>query len=340
MGPRKTSKATPRTKADLETEIEQLKAQISSSNRMDPKSVEVLKTKETEVRKSVEGISVDKTIADISKVSLDISRALSAVSEQLVGKVQELETVSQAIEFEKSRLEELHGKDVVASGIQALLYDYDGKCVDLTEKIAAEKAAWAKEQANHALAVKERDAELAKARERERIDYEYTTSQKRKEEDNRFAEILRASERASKEKQEALEKNWALREEELAKRENELTDLRQKVNDFPAQLKAEVGREVAIVSNTLKKDFQHEKEMLKKDADAALALMTQEVKSLRTANTDQVATIAALQRELADAKSQVAAIANKALDSASGAFALDKLQSFAKNTENNGRSKA
>ena len=68
--------------------------------------------------------------------------------------------------------------------------------------------------------------------------------------------------------------------------------------------------------------------------------MTQEVKSLRTANTDQVATIAALQRELADAKSQVAAIANKALDSASGAFALDKLQSFAKNTENNGRSKA
>lgn len=340
MGPRKTSKTTSRTKADLENEIEQLRAQINSSNKMDPKSVEVLKVKEAEVRKSVEGISVDKTIADISKVSLDISRALSSVSEQLVGKVQELETVSQAIEFERSRLDELHGKDVVASGIQALLSDYDLKRSALSEKIADEKAAWEKEAASHTLSLKERDAELAKARERERIDYEYQTHQKRKEENDRFADLMRIAEVSNRNKQEELEKNWIAREEELAKREAELVDLRQKVSEFPAQIKSEVSREVAIVSNSLKKDFQHEKEILKRDSDAALALMTQEVKSLRAANSDHVATIAALQRELSEAKSQVAAIANKALDSASGAFALDKLQSFAKNTENNGRSKA
>lgn len=328
MAAKKTTAPT-RTKTDLENEIATLKMQINGSQGFDPKALEVAKAHDASVRKAVEGISVEKAVSEITKVTLDVSRSLSAVSEQLTAKVQELEDVSKAVELEQKRLEELHSKDVVASSIQSLLAEFDAKSSELAALIADKKAAWLKEEQAHNLSVKERDEQLLKDRKHEQTDYDYRTSQDRKLANDAFTEKVRLQEVQNRITQEDLTKSWALREAELKVNENAFIAAKAEIDAFPAKLKKEVDAAVAIATNSVKKDYLHEKEILRKDSDAVAALMTQKIATLEASNAAHLSTIQKLQSELAMANKQVSEIASKALESASGALALDRVSNFA-----------
>jgi colicin import membrane protein len=69
--------------------------------------------------------------------------------------------------------------------------------------------------------------------------------------------------------------------------------------------------------------------VLRKDAEAEKRLAALQVKTLEDAGTRQQAQIAALEKQLADAKQQVQDIAGKAIDGASGAKALSHINQIA-----------
>ena len=69
--------------------------------------------------------------------------------------------------------------------------------------------------------------------------------------------------------------------------------------------------------------------MLKKDAETEKRLATMQVNSLEESVARQQAQIAALEKQLADAKQQVQDIAVKAIEGASGAKALSHINQIA-----------
>ena len=117
-----------------------------------------------------------------------------------------------------------------------------------------------------------------------------------------------------------------MREEALKLREKELEDLRKQVADFPAALKKETDTAAAIAGNRVKSDWEMKFTLAQKDAETAQRVASMEIASLKETNAKQAQAILTLQTELNEAKRQVQAIAEKALESASGARALAEVQ--------------
>jgi len=141
-------------------------------------------------------------------------------------------------------------------------------------------------------------------------------------------------ERENREHQEGLTKDWADRETELKKRENELIELRQQVANFPEVVKKEVNAAVAIATNSVKKEYETKMVLSSKDAETAGKLAAQEATAL-------TATISKLNHQVDDLKVQleqahrdVKEISAKALDSASGRTTMEALQKVLEKEQN------
>jgi hypothetical protein len=178
----------------------------------------------------------------------------------------------------------------------------------------------------------ERDA-LEVARKRAEEEYTYDTQLQRKKEQDAFAEQLRQQAATERDRKEKLEKEWATREEALKLREKELEDLRKQVSDFPSVLKKETDTAAAIAGNRVKSEWEMKFTLAQKDAETSQRVSIMEIGSLKETNSKQAQAIQALQTELAEAKRQVQAIAEKALESASGARALAEVQGVIANRD-------
>src|SRR5207244_8249990 len=109
----------------------------------------------------------------ISTLSVQISKALSEVSESLIAEVQRLATVRDAVAFERAELDRLHKIDVASTALDILVQDYESKKQALEAETAAQRAAWDAEDKARERAEKEYDDNLKKQRQREIDEYEY-----------------------------------------------------------------------------------------------------------------------------------------------------------------------
>src|SRR5262249_26070068 len=132
--------------------------------------------------------------------------------------------------------------------------------------------------------------------------------------------------KANKDKQEALEKDWAHREAELKRREKELEDLRTQVANFPEVVKKEVNAAVAVATNSVKKEYETKIVLAAKDTETAQKLAAQEIGSMKAALEKANTQIGDLRTQLEQAHRDAKDIAAKALESASGRSAMEALQ--------------
>jgi predicted nucleic acid-binding Zn-ribbon protein len=137
--------------------------------------------------------------------------------------------------------------------------------------------------------------------------------------------VIRNQER---DRSEALSKSWAARDEELKKNEALFADLQKQVAEFPAKLKTETEKAASIAGNSVKRDYEHQFELLKKDSEVAAKMSANTIESLQTTIANQNSVITTLQAKLTDAEKKVETIATKALDAASGRQTLAELQSL------------
>jgi colicin import membrane protein len=316
------SRTTEQTKAAFE--------ELARKNRNKP----VLSSKEQEARSShakavltdVSSLTAESAVKKVTEAGLTINRTLAGINEQVMALVEELKQLDEAIKLKTEELSALHGQDIAASAIDVLVAEYDRK----KEELQAEMERLQKEIADtrtkfaQDLAA-ERDA-LEVARKRAEEEYTYGIQLSRKKEQDAFAEQMRVQAAAERDRKEKLEKEWAVREEALKLREKELEELRKQVADFPAVLKKETDTAAAIAGNRVKSEWEMKFTLAQKDAETAQRVASMEIASLKDTNTKQAQAIVALQTELNEAKRQVQAIAEKALESASGARALAEVQ--------------
>lgn len=288
------ARPTRRTKAEVQKEFAEGRAQVEQARQeASPKLEELTKLREAETRQGVEGVSVESVVQRVSELSLNISKALGALSEQMIEEVNRLVTVREAVEIEKRELQRLHQSDVAATALDQLVQEYAQKRQELEEEITAQRTTWEEELHATERERKEQEDNLKKQRQREIEEYEYKKALERKKSQDKYEE------------------------------------LRKEVQQFPERVQTEMDRVAAEATRQAEAHYEQQVLVLQKDAEAEKRLAELRIKSLESAVTQQAAEIATLHKRLDEAKQQVQDIAVKAIEGASGARALSHINEIA-----------
>ncbi len=328
--PKAAPNRAKRSKPEVEKEFKKLADEVSEMKESsNPKIDELSRLQESEIRREVEGISVESVVQTLSKLGLEVSKSLSELSGNLVAQVERLNAVREAVALETKEIERLHKIDIAATAIDHLVLDYQTQKQTLEAEISAQREAWAAEEIERDRNQKEFEDNLKKTRQREVEDYEYKKALERKKAQDKYDEDMRLLEKKNKEKQEDLEKKWSQRESALKEKEEEWTRLQKEVVDFPVRLKREIDAAVALAAKSAESKFEQQILLLKKDSEAEKRVSELQIKALQETASRQSAEIEKLQSKLEEAKRQVQEIAVKAIEGASGAQALSQINKIA-----------
>lgn len=328
--PTKPPVRAKRAKTEVQQEFAAIRRETEADRESaDPKAEGAGRLRAAEVRRAVEGTTVEGVVQGISGLGLEISKALADVSTKLVEEVEQLSAVREAVNLERVELERLHKIDVAATALDQMVQDYGHEKERLEAEIAAQRSAWEEETVNVERERKEQEEALKKARAREIEEYEYKKNLERKKAQDKYEEDQRLQEKKNKERQETLEKNWQQRETALKDQEQELLRLRKEAQEFPETVKTESDKAAVLAAKTAEQKFEQEILLLKKEAETEKRLASLQVKTLEDTISRQAAQIEALQKQVEEAKQQVQDIAVKAIEGASGAKALAHINQIA-----------
>jgi hypothetical protein len=203
------------TKNEILEAYNEALAQLQKSKTEAPKVV-----KEQEEKKAVVKAASENTesslVKNIAELKLTINSALDKVADALVAEQKKLSQITEAINIEQIRLEDLYQINAGADSLATLLLvqkqkkeqfeaEIDDKQQKASEEILAKKTAfetelnekkakWTKEQQEHDLAVKERDTLLQKERKREEEEYAYNIKTTRKKEQDIYLQLKESQE--------------------------------------------------------------------------------------------------------------------------------------------------
>jgi colicin import membrane protein len=319
-----------RSKADVQQDFLKIREEVAATREArNAKAEEAANLNEAEVRQAVDVLSVEGVAQRISALSIQISKALAAVSDDLIAEVQRLAIVREAVALERAELERLHKIDVAATALDQLAQDYDSKSQVLDAEMSTRRAAWDAELKARERAEKEYDENLKKQRQRETEEYEYKKTIDRKKAQEKYDEDMRTIEKKNREKQETLEKSWEQRERTIKEREEEYVRLQKEVSSFPSRLQSETERAASDATRQTEQRFEQQVLMMTKEREADRRLSDLQIKTLEEGVARQTAQMAALQKQLDEAKQQVQDIAVKAIEGASGARALSHVNQIA-----------
>ncbi len=326
----KTAPRPKRSKGEIEQEFSGIRDEVAAAREAaEPKREEQLRLREAAVRQAVEGITVEAVVQRISGLGLEVSKALADLSENLVQEVDRLGAVREAVALERAEIERLHKIDVAATALDQLVQDHARERERLGAEIAAQRAAWDEEVRQTERDRKEHEENLKKQRQREIEEYEYKKALERKKTQDKYEEDIKLLEKQNREKQEALEKSWQQREAVLKEKEEEFLRLRKESQEFPVRLQKEAEQAAAQAARSSELKNEQQFLLLKKEGEAEKRLAELQIKALEETASRQSAQIAALQKQLDEAKQQVQEIAVKAIEGASGARALSHINQIA-----------
>ena len=270
---------------------------------------------EAEVLNSVKGLNFDTVSRELAGVQVEVQKTLAELSGKLSEQLQVLQNVEESITLKREELKQLNQIEATATTLD-----------ELEAEIKERREAWGEEQATFKREFEEMKSDHRKAWAREQADHQYTQEQKNRKQEDAIQEMFARKEKENREKQEQLEKQWAERETELKKREQELAELRQFKEQAPEMIKKAANSEVAIATNSVKKEYEHKMVIAAKDAETDKRLAEAQLQAMNQTIAKQQAQIDDLRAQLADAHQRVGDISTKALDSASGRATADALQ--------------
>ncbi len=328
-----TTKAPPRarrTRAEVQKEFKEIRSEVEAGRETaDAKADELARLREGETRQAVDGVTVDGTVEQISRLGLDISRALGSVSEKLVEEVNRLTTLRSAVELERMELERLHKIDVASTALDQLVEEHERRKAEFEAEVAAQRSEWEESVQSAERERKEQEDALKKQRQREIDEYEYKKNLERKRAQDKYEEEQRQLENKNKERQESLEKSWAQRETVLKEQEEELQRLRKEGAEYPARLEREVQRAATQATKEARQQADQQAQLTQKEAESDQRVAELQIKTFEELVARQNAQIAEMQKQLDEAKRQVQEIAVRAIEGASGARALTHINEIA-----------
>ena len=330
------------TKAEMIRAYDELlkKLEAKAESGLPEKKMEQKKKAEKEVVAKASTYTVESIVKDLADLHLNVGKALSELSEQLVGEANKLKEIQEAIGVEKANLEELHDIHLSADTLSALVQEHEEKrhtfeveMKDRQEKfnleIEQKRAVWLREQGEHEQTRKERDAELKKFRQREEEEYKYKLDLQRKKEKDVYEEEKKTLMASLEEMRINQEKEFAEREAIIAEKEKQFAEMVKKVESFPAELSKAVKEAENAAYKKASDEAKVQAQLVAKEVDAERRVAELKIKTLDATAKEQEEKLRQLMEQLADANEKVQNIAVKAIEGASGARTLSAVSEIA-----------
>jgi chromosome segregation ATPase len=294
----------------------------------DPKASAAAREHAAAIQAAVAG-KTQAVVKDLAEIKIEMGRELDRVAEQYLARLEDLQTLNEAIALAKDELANYHKIDVAATALDQMVADYEAQKKALEEEITGHRAEWERNQREHDQKVRDQRAEDERSRKREAEQYEYEKIQERKKAEDAFAYQMSEKNRQLKDEETKLRKEWAEREAKLKAQEDELVKLRADVTAFPDKLKSEVDRAEKILAAVLRKDHAHEMAIAQKEAQATNNLLSAELKAAQQTISQQQKQIESLSHQLEAARKQVADISVQAVQASAGKQAADMAREIA-----------
>lgn len=279
------------------------------------KTRQAVAIREQETLDTVKDLSLDSVTKNITDTQVEMQETLAGLSAKLIAQLQVLRDVEEAIKLKREDLARLRQIEAKAETLD-----------ELEAEITKKRKDWEDEQAAKAREFAEMRSERNKEWKRQEDEYKYQIDQEHNKVKDSFDVLKARQERENKEKQEHLEKQWAERETELKKREQELVELRSFKEQVPEMIKKQSNADTAVALNSLKKEYEQKMQLAAKDYEIDKRLAEQQIGSMQQQQTKQQQQLDDLKAQLEQAHRDVKEISQKALDSASGRATTEALQ--------------
>jgi hypothetical protein len=335
LQPRRVS--TSNTKQEVLDAYSDLLKQLEEQREAELKPEERIEEKtKSQVVEVADSLSSDGVVQAVGTLKSEMGRLLGQLSDRLEEEVGKYRQITRAVQVKEGELQEIYEIQKAASSLAALIAAQDQKHrefeaemasrrEELTREIQTLRAEWEKEKAGHDAAIQARDAEETRRREREKEEYQYAFQREQQLAKDQFQDEKLKLEREIQYKRDETERELAEREQAIARREGELTDLREQVAAFPKQLEAAVSRAVKEAVDRAQLEARGREELSKKEFQGERNVLNTRIEALEKTVQEQNEQIARLAQQAEKASNQVQDIAVKAIEGSAGLRALASL---------------
>jgi hypothetical protein len=316
--------------------LKQLEAQREAELKPE-KRIEEKKAKE--VIQVAESLSSEGVAKEISNLKIETSKTLAQISDRLEEEVNKFRAIQSAIALKERELQELYEIEKSAVALAALIESQNQKRESfesemaekkeaLSQEIEALRAEREKEKNDYETEIKERDVAEKKRRDREKEEYEYSFKREQKLAKDRFEDEKAKLEKEIQIKKEQMQGELNEREKVVAEKEEELNELRKKVNFFPKELETAVAKAIKENTDRLNLEAKNREELAKKEFMGERNVLTTRIESLEKSVKEQNEQIAKFSQQLEKAYQQVQDIAVKTIEGSSTIKSFANLQQW------------
>ncbi|MFN6472332.1 MAG: hypothetical protein RMY36_022050 [Nostoc sp. SerVER01] len=322
--------------AALKSELDQVTKESKSVTKEQPKTEQ--KTPMNQLSSIQQ--KMNNTIESLGKIQLGFGSAANELSEQLTTKASNLEQIRRTLEDEIQQLKQLHNLEISDDILDTLIQayednskayqdEYSQRSEVLLQEILDQKNIWGKEQEEHQRAIKERNENLNKTRQRDAAEYKYNLELQRQLNSDEDEQGQKALYKQLEELLQETEKQWAEREKAISEREKQFEELKAKVEAFPKEKEAaikkatEEGKGIAHYQAKVKSD------LYSKEVEGQKRFYEQRLQSLEQTITNQETRIQNLSKQLESALKQVQDLAVKAIEGNSNVNSYQAMKEIA-----------
>lgn len=304
-----------RLKEKRETE---LKPQQRAEERQKEEAIQV-----------AESLSTEGIAREVGNLRSEISKVLIELSDRMEEEIGKYLHLKRAVEAREQELAELSGIEREALSLAALLEAQKEKRERFDDEVAAKKqaldaeiastrVAWKEEQKAHDAETQARDAADKKRREREAEEYTYAFERQKRLAQEQFEYDKSRMERETQARREELERDLRVREQALAAKEDELTQLRERAAGFPAELAAAVDKAVKETTARLIRESEAREALMRKEFEGEQKVSQSRIEGLEQTVREQQQQIVRLSAQIEKSYGQVQEIAVRAIEGSGG----------------------
>ncbi len=279
------------------------------------KNIKIEKHEAEQVLAIVKPLKAPSVVTELAEVQVAVQETFAGLTSKITDKLALVDNLDKAISLKEDRLKELHGIEAAAVSLDDIKAQHTEEDTRWQQQVDVRQARWDEEDV-------ERDKQVT----REAEEHTYSFEQMSKKALDEHKALVATNQRQEAVRVEQLKKSWDDRSAALAAQEKEVNELRLKVANIPTEIDNAVKREVAIATNSVKREYETKIALASKDAEANAKINEANNASMKQQLTSYQQQIVTLQAELKAANDRAEAIAAKALDASSGRQALEAVE--------------
>lgn len=323
------------------TKKEMVEAYMAAKKKLQAQEKVLLNAEQT--RKQMEAKLAEATadaqasqdpLQRLASLRSDISKELTELADRFEEEIDAYNKIKIAVRSKQEELDTIYGVETAASDLAALIEVQQERKEAFETEMANRRTAfevemqealdeWEKEKTVREQEAKELAESIAKQRKREKEEFEYGYAREKSQKKTALEDELQTVEKDILRKRESFERESSqrkseldIREEDIAKRENEMATLRKEVDTFPSRIEAAVEKAVDDITTRLTQDFEKDKALMESMSDGEKNVLKSRIESLETLVKNQTDQIGDLSRGRESAYEKVQDIANRAVDAA------------------------